>query len=83
MPISSCILTLCFKLDCKIVDFLEDPLEKGQAIHSSILGFPYGSAGKESAYNVGDLGNPWVGKIPWRRERLPIPVFRSGGFYSP
>ena len=29
---------------------------------------------------------PWVGKIPWRRERLPIPVFWSGefhGLYSP
>ena len=22
--------------------------------------------------------NPWVGKIPWRRERLPIPVFWPG-----
>ena len=22
--------------------------------------------------------NPWVRKIPWRRERLPIPVFSSG-----
>ena len=30
--------------------------------------------------------NPWVGKIPWRRERLPTPVFWPGGFhglYSP
>ena len=28
----------------------------------------------------------WVGKIPWRRERLPTPVFWSGefhGLYSP
>ena len=28
----------------------------------------------------------WVGKIPWRRERLPSPVFRPGefhGLYSP
>ena len=28
----------------------------------------------------------WVGKIPWRREQLPIPVFWSGefhGLYSP
>ena len=44
-------------------------------------------AGKESACNVGDLGfNPWVVKIPWRRERLPTPVFWLGefdGFYSP
>ena len=30
--------------------------------------------------------NPWVGKIPWRRERLPTPVFGPGefhGLYSP
>ena len=41
-----------------LVQFLgqEDPLEKGQATHSSILGLPFGSAGKESAHNVGDLG---------------------------
>ena len=24
----------------------------------------------------------WVGKIPWRRERLPIPVFQLGEFYG-
>ena len=30
--------------------------------------------------------DPWVGKIPWRRERLPTPVFSPGefhGLYSP
>ena len=32
-------------------------------------GFPGGSDGKESACNEGDPGfDPWVGKIPWRRE---------------
>ena len=43
--------------------------------------FPCGSAGKESAHNAGDLGS-----IPWRRERLPTPVFWPGefhGLYSP
>ena len=25
--------------------------------------------------------DPWVGKIPWRRERLPTPVFWPGEFY--
>ena len=25
--------------------------------------------------------NPWVGKIPWRRERLPMPVFWPGEFH--
>ena len=40
-----------------------------------VEGFPCGSAGKESAYNVEDLGSiPGVGKIPWKRERLPTPV---------
>ena len=24
--------------------------------------------------------DPWVGKIPWRRERLPTPVFWPGEF---
>ena len=33
-----------------------DPLEKGQATHSSILGLPGGSADKESASNAGDRG---------------------------
>ena len=47
------------------------------------LGFPYGSAGKESACNEGDLSS-----IPQlrRRERLPTPVFWPGefhGLYSP
>ena len=54
-------------------------------------GFPGGSADKESACNAGDLGlrpgfNPWVGKIPWKRERLPTPVSWPGefhGLYSP
>ena len=40
------------------VQFLgqEDLLEKGQATLPSILGLPCGSAGKESACNVGNLG---------------------------
>ena len=27
--------------------------------------------------------DPWVGKIPWRRERLPTPVFWPGEFHGP
>ena len=26
--------------------------------------------------------NPWVGKIPWRREQLPVPAFWSGEFHG-
>ena len=51
------------------------------------VGFPGVSSGKESSCNAGDLGSiPWVGKIPWRRERPPTPVFWPGEFhrlYSP
>ena len=35
------------------------------------------SAGKESTCNAGDLG-----LIPWRRERLPTPVFWPGEFHG-
>ena len=39
-----------------------------------LWGLPGGSAAKESACSAGDLGfDPWVGRIPWRRE--PTLVF--------
>ena len=39
------------------------------------MGFPSGSTGNESAYNAGDAGCPWMGKIPWREKWQPTPVF--------
>jgi len=45
-------------------------------------GFPGSSAGKESICNAGDPSfDSWVQKFPWRRDRLPTPVFLgfSGG----
>ena len=39
----------------------EDPLEKGRLPTPVFLGFPRGSAGKESACNAGDLG--WEGPL--------------------
>ena len=52
---------------------LEDLLEKGEATHSSILGLPCGSAGKESAYNAGDLGLiPELGRSPGERKGYPL-----------
>ena len=47
------------------------------------LGFPCGSAGRESTCNAGDLGSiPGFGKIPWRRKRLPTPEFWPGEFHG-
>ena len=60
------------------------------------VGLSDGSVGKESTCNIGDPSsvpgfgrspfNPWIWKIPWRRERLPTLVFWPGefhGLYSP
>ena len=47
------------------------------------LGFPGGLYAKESACNVEDSGSILgVGKIPWRREWLPTPVFLPGEFHG-
>ena len=42
-----------------------------------------GSAGKESLYNVENLGLiPGLGRSPGERERLPTPVFWPGEFHG-
>ena len=58
-----------------LVPFLgwEDPLEKGQATHPVSLGFPGGSAGKESTCNMGDLGSiPGLGRSPGEGKGYPL-----------
>ena len=51
----------------------EDPLEKGKATHCSIFWFPCGSADKESACNVGDLGSiPGLGGSPGEGKGYPL-----------
>ena len=72
-----------------LVQFLGqgDTLEKGQVIHSSILGLPLWLNWYKICLQCRRPGfDPWVGKTPWRRERLPSPVFWPGefhGLYSP
>ena len=51
----------------------EDPLEKGWATRSSILGLPGSSDSKESACNVGDLGSiPGLGRSPGEGKGYPL-----------
>ena len=46
-------------------------------------GIPWWLSGKESACQWKRCGfDPWVGKIPWRRKRQPIPVFLLGKFHG-
>ena len=67
------------------VQFLgqEDLLKKGLATHSSILGLPWWLSWLRIWLQCRRPGfNPWVGNIPWRRERLPTPVFWPGEFHG-
>ena len=72
-----------------LVQFLgwEDTL--GEGIGCS-LQYSWGSLVAQLVKNLPTMWetwfNTWVGKIPWRRERLPSPVFSPGefhGLYSP
>ena len=51
-------------------------------LFKSELGFPGGANGKELSSQCRRHKrlrfHPWVGKIPWRRERQPTPVFSPG-----
>ena len=40
------------------------------------------SLGAQLVKNQPAMWETWVGKIPWRRERLPIPVFWPGEFHE-
>ena len=60
----------------------------------TVLSHPYMTTGKTIALTIQTfvskvmsllfnmLFNPWVGKIPWRRERLPTLVFWPGEFHG-
>ena len=62
-------------------------LRKKHFSSALLLVFSCGSSGKESGCNVRDLGSmPGLGRVTWRREQLPTPVFWPGefhGLYSP
>ena len=58
------------------VTLLSNKLLLSYVFMESSQGFPHSSAGKESACNAGrPQFDSWVGKIRWRRDRLPTPVF--------
>ena len=66
------------------VQFLgqEDPLEKGSGGYP--LQYSWASLVAQLVKNSPAMRrpafNPWVGKIPWRKERQPTPVFWPGEF---
>ena len=62
-------------------------LEKRKAAHFSIFGLPLWLSWYRICLQCGRPEfDPRIGKIPWRRERLPTPVFwpgESNGVFSP
>ena len=87
--VSQSCLTLSDPMDCSPPGSSVHGIFQARVLEWVAIAFsgPCGSAGKESACSAGDLGSipgfdPWVGKIPWRRERLPTPVFWPGEFHG-
>ena len=55
-----------------------DPMEKGMANHYSI----WASLVAQMVKNLPAMQETQVGKIPWRTEWLPTPVFLPGEFQA-
>ena len=46
------------------------------------LQYSWASPVAQLVKNLPAMRETWVGKIPWRRKRLPIPVFWPGEFHE-
>ena len=72
LEIPECYLRRLFR-----IYFLIQPLTQNYSCLSWWL------SGKDSTFQYRRRGfNPWVGKIPWRREWQPTPVFLPGEFHG-
>ena len=59
------------------------PLRTSSPLLTSYISIPGGSDGNESACNLGRYGfDPWVRKIPWRKEWLSNLIFSPGEFHG-
>ena len=71
--------SLCSSLPLVTVHGSRLPCVDFKVSQECIWGFRGGSAGEESACNARDPSSiPGLGKICWRRDRLPTPVFWPG-----
>ena len=82
-----CCALFCWKVDDKSLLPTASqhmaPPRPGHAWCHLLRLYPWGSAGKRIRLQCGRPGfNPCVGKIPWRRERLPTAVFWPGEFHG-
>ena len=89
-------LSFCFFGSLYYSFFLKDGFTRYRILGQMFLSFNMQTIERKSTYwaslvaqlvkNLPAMWETWVGKIPWRRERLPTPVFWPGefhGLYSP
>ena len=73
----------CRLWGCTESDMTEATSQQQQQQQHEVYCFPGGSAGKEIRLQCRrSRFDPWLGKIPWRREWLSTPVFLPGEFYG-
>ena len=66
-----------------LVPFKLDSCENFMPDYVKDRDFPSGASGKDATCHFRRLGfNPWVGKIPWRKEWQTSPVFLPGQFHG-
>ena len=81
-------ILLLFQLLCllhhqPLSECFSDHLGPPEQLENLLLTINYRMVGQESTRNAGDLGSiPGLGRFPWRRERLPTPVFWPGEFHG-
>ena len=64
-------ISFLFTTKRKVMFFRDD--HRAQGFRDDHKGFPGGSAGKESAFNAGDLGSiPELGRCPGKRKGYPL-----------
>ena len=69
-------LIICLRPVLPSVSSLKGRKKVSSCLLMNLGSFPRGSDSKESASQCRKLGfDPWVRKIPWRREWQPTPVF--------
>ena len=77
-------------LQARILMWVAMPSSKGSSqpkdwtcvFYVSCIGRQVHSVGNESTCNTEEGFDPWIGKIPWTKERLPTPVFWPGEFHG-
>ena len=73
----------CNARDNSSIPWLGRSAGEGIDYQSSILRFPWWLRWWRIHLQCGTPGfDPWVGKIPWRREQLPTPVFWPGELHG-